>query len=125
MSGQNKKILIVEDEAIAALSLRELLEFWHYEACEPASSGREAIGKTESERPDIVLMDIRLKGEMDGVSAAREIIARFGVPVIFMSGFSDDEVQGKEGLANAAFLTKPINLNDLRKAIESVTGRGR
>lgn len=125
MSAASKKVLIVEDEAIAALSLRELLEFWHYEACEPAASGMEAIGKAESERPDVVLMDIRLKGEMDGVSAAREIIMRFGVPVIFMSGFSDDEILGKEGLEHSAFLIKPINLDDLRKAIERVTGRGR
>lgn len=120
-----KKILIVEDEAIAALSLRELLEYWKYETCEPAASGQEAIGKAESERPDIVLMDIRLKGEMDGVKAAREIITRFGVPVIFMSGFSDDEIHGKEGLEHAAFLIKPINLDDLRKAIESITGERR
>lgn len=117
-----KKILIVEDEAIAALSLKELLEFWQYETCEPAASGPEAIRKVESERPDIVLMDIRLRGEMDGVRAAREIITRLGVPVIFMSGFSDEEIQGKEGLEHAAFLVKPINLDDLRKAIESMTG---
>ncbi|MDA8326674.1 MAG: response regulator [Nitrospiraceae bacterium] len=117
-----KKILIVEDEAIAALSLKELLEHWEYETCEPAASGQEAIGMAESERPDIILMDIKLRGEMDGIGAAREITSRRMVPIIFMSGYSEDEMHRKAELEYTAFLRKPIDLDDLKKALESAAG---
>ena len=87
MSASRKiKVLIVEDEAILGLLLSRSLGRLGYEVGEPIATGEEALRRTEQEQPDVVLMDIRLAGAMDGIEAAREITARYGTPIIFMNG---------------------------------------
>ena len=94
------KILIVEDEMISAAALRSELKGTGYDVCALASSGEKAIKIAETEHPDVVLMDVRLRGEMDGVESSREIRSRVGAPSIFMSGYSMEAVKGMMGTSN-------------------------
>jgi len=84
------KILVVEDETIVALDLQNSLKILGYEVVAAATTGEDAITKANRTRPDLVLMDIMLKGEMDGVQAAETIHAQLGVPVIFLTACADE-----------------------------------
>jgi len=84
------KILIVEDEAITAKDLQNMLRGLGYDAPEIASSGEGAIKKAEEIKPDLILMDIRLKG-VDGIEAAELIRDRFNIPVVYVTAYLDEE----------------------------------
>ncbi|MBW2651071.1 MAG: PAS domain S-box protein [Deltaproteobacteria bacterium] len=84
------KILIVEDEQIIALEMKRKLESMGYDVPAIVSSGKEAIMKAQELQPDLVLMDIILRGEMDGVEAAGQIRARFGIPVVYITANVND-----------------------------------
>jgi DNA-binding NtrC family response regulator len=117
-----KKILIVEDEVITAMSLQHLLEHWGCGKCEQVSSGKEAIEKAMSEKPDIVLIDINLRGETNGIEAAKQLQARFCVPIIFITGYSDEEtIKEAKKIKPVGYFVKPLDFNKLRSTIESVT----
>ncbi len=79
------KVLIVEDEIITAAALRNELQDLGYSVCSLATSGEKAIKTAEQEKPDVVLMDIKLKGEIYGFETAREIHSRFGIKIIYMT----------------------------------------
>src|SRR5512141_2743958 len=89
LPSKKAQILVVEDEYIIAENLRENLESLGYSVSDIASSAIEAIEKAEELQPDIVLMDIRLQGEMDGIQAAEQIWNRLQIPVIYITGHSD------------------------------------
>ena len=117
-----KKILIVEDEVITAMSLQHLLEHWGCGKCEKVSSGKEAIEKAMSEKPDIVLIDINLRGETNGIEAAKQLQARFCVPIIFITGYSDEEtIREAKKIKPVGYFVKPLDFNKLRSTIDSVT----
>ena len=117
-----KKILIVEDEIITAMSLQHLLEHWGCGKCEQVSSGKEAIEKAMSEKPDIVLIDINLRGETNGIEVAKQLQARFCVPIIFITGYSDEEtIKEAKKIKPVGYFVKPLDFNKLRLTIESVT----
>ena len=117
-----KKILIVEDEVITAMSLQHLLEHWGCGKCEQVSSGKEAIEKAMSEKPDIVLIDINLRGETNGIEIAKQLQARFCVPIIFITGYSDEEtIKEAKKIKPVGYFVKPLDFNKLRLTIESVT----
>lgn len=119
-----KKILIVEDEVITAMSLQHLLEHWGCGKCEKVSSGKEAIEKAMSEKPDIVLIDINLRGETNGIEAAKQLQARFCVPIIFITGYSDEEtIKEAKKIKPVGYFVKPLDFNKLRLTIESVIHR--
>ena len=86
------RILIVEDEHIVAIGIKRMLKGLGYTVTGVASSGEDAISKAESTFPDLVLMDIMLKGELDGVEAAKEIKERFDVPVVYLTAYSDSNI---------------------------------
>ena len=114
------KILIVDDYIIPSMS--RLLKLWGYELCEQVSSGEEAVKKVEQEKPSIVLMDIYLKGTMTGIEAAREIRSRFGIPVIFTTAYSYDEMREAAKIAKpVGYFVKPLDFYKLRTTINSVT----
>ena len=116
-----KKILIVEDEVITAMSLQHLLEHWGCGKCEQVSSGKEAIEKAMSEKPDIVLIDINLRGETNGIEVAKQLQARFCVPIIFITGYSDEEtIKEAKKIKPVGYFVKPLDFNKLRSTIESV-----
>lgn len=87
----NVSILVVEDEKITAEHIKMGLENGGYQVVGMVVSGKEAIQKVEEEQVDLVLMDIHLKGEMDGIQAAEEIRNRYGIPVIFLTAYSDED----------------------------------
>jgi CheY-like chemotaxis protein len=81
--------LIVEDESISTEDLEEVLKDLGYQVSAEVSSGEEALREAERNRPDLVLMDIRIKGEMDGTEAARLLRDRFDVPVVYLTAHAD------------------------------------
>ncbi len=115
------KILIVEDEIITAMSLQHILAHWGYECCEYVTSGTVAVEKTEHERPDIVIIDVSLNSEINGIEAARQICSRFSVPIIFITGYSDKETIGEiEDTKPAGYFVKPLDYDKLRKTLDSI-----
>lgn len=113
-----KKVLIVEDEIINAMALANTIPAWGWLVTEMVTSGKDAIRAAEAQRPDIVLMDIAIQGEIDGLDAAREIGGRLGIPVIFMTGFDDERtMQAARELKPVAVLVKPLHPDRLRELL--------
>ncbi len=113
------KIMIVEDEAITAMSIKADLSRIGYEICKLVTSGEEAIKNAEQERPDVVLMDIILNGEMSGIEAAGEILSRYDIPIIFMTGCEDEGTKKlAEDIGPVEYFLKPVETEDIRLAIE-------
>src|ERR1700687_3928427 len=83
------RILIVEDERITAEDLRDILTDLGYTVTASVSSGADAIARAEETRPDLALMDIRIKGEMDGTATARVLRERFNIPVVYLTAHAD------------------------------------
>ena len=118
------KILLVEDYIIQSMGLWNLLEFWGYDMCEQVTSGEEAIIKAGQEKPDIVLMDINLDGDLNGIDAARQIMSRFGIPVIFTTSYSDDRtMEIAEAAGPAGYFVKPLDLYKLRAVIDAIMSK--
>lgn len=102
-------ILIVEDEAIVALDLRQHLEDMGYGVAGIAESGGDAIALAERTAPALTLMDISLKGDMSGIDAADHLAREHQIPVIFLTSFSDKETIRKAARAEPfGYLTKPF-----------------
>ncbi|MBE9092921.1 response regulator [Tychonema sp. LEGE 07203] len=113
------KILVVEDEVIVAADIAGRLKKLGYAVIATVVSGEEAIKKVTEERPDLVLMDIVLKGEMDGVTAAEKIRAKVDVPTIFLTAYADDKTLQRAKITDPfGYIIKPFQQNDLRVAIE-------
>ncbi len=118
-------VLIVEDEAMAALMLKKILDLLGYQVYEPVATGQDAISSAEKEKPDVILMDIRLPGDIDGIQAAQEIVSRRKIPIIFMTGYMDEEIlQRARALNPAACLTKPMHMNKIKSIIDLVAQQG-
>lgn len=114
------KILIVEDEGIVARDIQQTLEDLGYAVSAAVFSGEAAIEKTAELGPDLVLMDINLKREMDGVEAADQIRARFDVPVVYLTAYADEEtLQRAKITAPFGYLVKPFDERALRTTIET------
>ncbi len=113
------KILVVEDEAITAQDIAESLTNLGYEVVGTISNGEEALQMAEQHRPDLALMDIVLKGRSNGTSTALKLRDLFGIPVIFLSAYSDaNPLQQAQKAEPLGYLTKPFNENDLRITVE-------
>lgn len=106
------KILIVEDEKITAEQMKIDLENSGYQVIGSVVSGEEAIKMVEELPVDLVIMDIYLKGEMDGIEAAREIRDRFGIPVIFLTAYSDEDTVQRAKLTEPSgyIIKEPFDL---------------
>ena len=120
------RILIVEDEGIVAVDIESRLIAMGYEAAGHADNGDEALALTGERRPDLVLMDIRLQGDMDGIMAADKIRQRFHVPVIFLTSYSERTTVERAKLAEPfGYLLKPFNDDELQSTIEIAIYRHR
>lgn len=120
------KILVVEDESIIALNIKKKLKNLGYTVPAIVSTGEEAIKMTEITFPDLILMDVMLKGDMDGVQAVEEIHKRFDVPVIYLTAYSDDEVLARAKTTKPyGYIVKPFKADDLRSNIEIALYRHR
>lgn len=113
------KILVVEDENIVAMDIRKILSDSGYEVTSIVGSGEEAIITVREQKPDLILMDIVLKGKMTGLDAARIITRYFDVPIIYMTALStDDALLETTNRESYGFLFKPFSANELNIAIE-------
>jgi PAS domain S-box-containing protein len=120
------QILIVEDERVIARDIRACLENLGYSISAIASSAAEAIEKAAEMHPDLVLMDIRLKGEVDGIQAAQQIWNRFQIPFIYATGYSDKPtLERARATAPFGYILKPIEERELFVAIETALQRFR
>ncbi|WP_371805165.1 response regulator [Candidatus Lokiarchaeum ossiferum] len=113
------KVLIVEDEQITALDIKMTLENNEFEVVGIAKEGQEAIKKAYEFQPDIVIMDIMLKGEMKGTDAAAYIYSYYNIPIIFLTAFNDEETLNHAKNAEPlGYLNKPFKEKDLFTTIE-------
>jgi PAS domain S-box-containing protein/putative nucleotidyltransferase with HDIG domain len=120
------RILIVEDEAIIAMSLRDSLERFGYEVAGLAGSGEEALSMAAETGPDLILMDIMIRGGMDGIKTARELRQRFDIPFIYVSAFADREtVERARDTEPYGYLNKPVSDRDLYSNIDAALLRHR
>ncbi|MEA1984523.1 MAG: response regulator [Euryarchaeota archaeon] len=112
-------ILVVEDEAIVAMSIKKALEKDGYSVSSIATSGEEAIKKADLLYPDLVLMDILLKGDMDGIEAAGTIREKFDIPIIYLTAHTDEEtLERAKATQPYGYISKPFKEEDLRANIE-------
>lgn len=120
-AGFRKRILVVEDEALLALDTAEMLRAMGCVVVGIAATADDAVVQAGRLRPDVVLMDIRLKGGKDGIEAAAEIRAFHGCPLIFVTAQSDEAILSRARAANpAGFLFKPFAESDLFDILESL-----
>ncbi len=113
------RIMIVEDNAMVARDLRDCLEELGYEVVCTRASGEQSIDSAEALRPDAVIMDIHLRGEMDGIEAAEQIYARRGIPVVFLSAFSDRELlERAKRVGSFGYMIKPFEERELYAMLE-------
>jgi CheY-like chemotaxis protein len=113
------QVLIVEDETIIAMDIAMQLRDLGYEPLGPAITGEQAIEMAVRLRPSLVLMDIHLRGEMDGITAAQEIRTRADIGCVFLSAFTSTESQTRAKLASpSGYLTKPFTEYELRTMME-------
>jgi PAS domain S-box-containing protein len=120
------QILIVEDERVIARDIRDCLENLGYSVVAIASSAAEAMEKAAKMHPDLILMDIRLKGEVDGIQAAEQIWSRFQIPFIYATGYSDKPtLERARATAPFGYILKPIEERELFVAIETALQRFR
>ena len=113
------RALIIEDEALIAEELRERLSRLGLTVIAAVSSGEEGVEIATSERPDLVLMDIRLSGEKDGVQAAREIREQIDIPIVYLTAHSDRRtVERANKTDHDGFILKPFLKKELQSTIE-------
>jgi FOG: CheY-like receiver len=115
----SENILVVEDEWVVADQICRNLKDFGYTVCSTASTGDEAIERAEAERPDLILMDIVLKGKMDGIEAADRITSQFNIPVIYLTAYTNQEYIERAKQTNPfGYLVKPYNQKELYANIE-------
>ena len=121
------QIMVVEDERITAEDIKDGLKSLGYEVPAVVHSGEEAVRKAGELQPDLVLMDIKLEGEMDGIEAAMQIRERYDIPVIYLTAYSSNSIVQRAKMTEPAgylikeqfgFLTKPFEESELNTTIE-------
>lgn len=113
------KILVVEDENIVAKDIENSLKSLGYAVSAVVSSGEEAVKSAEDTHPDLVLMDIVLKGEMDGVQAAEQIRDQFNIPVVYLTAYADEKtIQRATATEPFGYIVKPFERRELQSSIK-------
>ena len=116
---QGSKVLIVEDEMIISMEIKQKLFGMGYTVVGQAITGESAIQKAGETKPDIILMDIRLKGDMDGITAAKRIIELYDYPIIFLTAHSDKATLERAiAVSPSGYLLKPFKERELMTNIE-------
>lgn len=113
------KVLVVEDEGIVAAVIKDTVINLGYDVPAVVFTGEEAVKKAEALRPDLVLMDIGLKGAMDGIQAAEEILKRFNIPVIYLTAYADKKTLQRAKITEPfGYILKPFEERELHTNIE-------
>lgn len=115
------KIFIVEDDRVLSLILTKMVQKIGYEVVGTSESGRESIQLIKEKTPDLVLMDISLKDQIDGIQVAGEILKHYSPSIIYITGNSDKAHKLRaEEIGYHDFLVKPVNMNELKSSISRV-----
>jgi len=118
-----RRVLVVEDEFFLAVQIEEWLLEDGFDVVDVVHTAEEAIAVAEAERPDLVIMDIRLASETDGISAALEILNRTGIRCIFATAFADAATRERGDKARPfAWLRKPVTADGLLGAVKAAFG---
>lgn len=115
-----KRVVVVEDEGVTQMQLRRMLKNAGLKVVASAISGEQGVETVLRERPDIVLMDIRMPGSFDGLEAARRILAEYSVCIIMLTAFSDEEYRTQaEAVKVCGYILKPVTTESLIPQIET------
>jgi len=119
------KILIVEDEVIIALDLKKTLKDLGYSLVGTVTSGEEAVKAAGKMHPDLILMDIKLQGHINGLEAGKKIQDKFNIPVIYITAYSDKKTFGLIKKTNSSFfhITKPFINEEICAVVEKVLAK--
>jgi CheY-like chemotaxis protein len=122
--GPGRRILIVEDEPLIAWSLADMAEDLGYNVIGPVATEREAVDEATRQRPDAILMDVRLSGGGSGIVAAREIRTAAQTPIIFCTAYAGESGLREEmmAVARSALITKPVQRGQLQRALSDALG---
>ncbi|NGP87841.1 response regulator [Fodinibius halophilus] len=116
---ETKKVLIVEDELIISMLIERMVGNMGHEVVDKVSSGEDAITAAFEHEPDIILMDIRLQGDINGIEAMSQIREKLDTPVIYISGNTDklhmDQIESSDYIE---FLSKPITFSELNRSFD-------
>ena len=115
----DKRILIVEDEAISVMTLEDSLHEMGYSVVGNAANASDAIKLAEEFRPDLILMDIHIKGDMDGIETAELINSRLHIPIIYLTAHSDEKtIERATKTMPYGYLIKPFRMKEMYSTIE-------
>ena len=118
------RVLIVEDESIIAMDMQQKIRKMGYEVVGRVGTGEQAIERARTLKPDLVLMDINLRGDLDGFAAARTIRQKDNIPVIFLSAYLSQESVRQEGAPlSVAMLPKPFDPYELKNVMSHLFSR--
>lgn len=121
---QNTKILIIEDDRLTALDLRNTLRRIGYSVSDPVATGAEAVAKVKEVKPDLIITDISLEGDLDGIDTVHVIQKDLDVPVIYFTAYSSPEMFKRALETNPyGYLVKPVSMDDLYTTIETALKR--
>ena len=125
-NANSAKVLIVEDEPLIALSLREVLTLVGFEVVGVAASVSDALRIAQNTRPDIAIFDVRLAGKRDGIEGAVQLRQIWDVPVVFLTAQGDEGTRTRAAFLNpAAYLVKPVHSQQIIVAVETALRTGR
>lgn len=120
-----KKVLIVEDEPITAMEMKSTLRKIGYEVVSVVDRGSRAIKIVEDESPEIVLMDVNLKGEKDGIETAKQIRKITEIPIVYVTAYSNEDTLERASHTNPeGYLVKPVTDDDLASTLKMALSRG-
>jgi CheY-like chemotaxis protein len=116
-----KRIIVVEDEGIVAMDISKCLTALGYDVVFVSDSGEKTLKELENLQADLILMDVELKGNLNGLETTKIIKEKFSIPVVFLTAFEDDAtLQRISSLSSDGFLVKPFEDEQLRRTVESV-----
>lgn len=117
------QILIVEDEVLIAECLEIELTLTGHTVCSRVGTGEEAVEAAERHHPDVILMDIRLAGALDGIETAKKIQESLDIPVLFMTSYLESALRERAMKLNPlGYLIKPVKMQDIQKALSTLFG---
>lgn len=116
----DRKILIVEDEKVIAMDLQKTISNFGYNVLSTVSSGEEAIKLMANDKPSLVILDILLEGDLNGIETGVIISERYKIPIIYITAYAKEILLRSKITESSAFLVKPFDESELQKKIEEV-----
>ncbi|MFW9929384.1 MAG: response regulator [Candidatus Thorarchaeota archaeon] len=120
MMEEGRKILIVEDEQVIAMDLQKTISNFGYNVLSTVSSGEEALRLMAENKPNLVIMDILLEGDLNGIETGVIISERYNIPIIYITAYAKEILLRSKITESSTFLVKPFNESELQKKIEEV-----